>query len=486
MLKEKQEILSRINKKDILLEVQREIYRRSFYDFFCDAVKVLEPQTNWDFNFHHKYIADVLQKEALRITNNEKRDKHIIINVPFRSSKTLMVSVCYPVWCAVINNKMSFINLSYSAGLSTDASNKVIELINNPWFKELFPFEFDEHHRAKTDFKLKQGFSRISSGFLGAVLGRGADIIVMDDANSTKELSDVGRKNTIRTFKDTIRTRLNQPDIGLFINIQQRLHYEDLSGYLLKNFPDEWQHVCLPAEVTSNVSPPEMALHYQNGLLWENRFTKEVLDNFKTVLGSTGYANQLLQEATADEGNIIKKQWLSTITLDEFNKLLSDNGIRVSWEMYIDSGYGKSKSDNTGILIGAKILNNVYVKKAYNVNLEFPDLIKKIAELFISHNCRIIRIEPKASGISIVQQLKRQTNLAVAELPHKKDDKETCLNSVSPLIESGRLIMIEDISNDIIINQLTKFPNYGEDEFVDLVYYILSGNIGKGFNYKML
>jgi predicted phage terminase large subunit-like protein len=154
--------------------------------------------------------------------------------------------------------------------------------------------------------------------------------------------------------------------------------------------------------------------------------------------------------------------------------------------MYIDSGYGKSKSDNTGILIGAKILNNVYVKKAYNVNLEFPDLIKKIAELFISHNCRIIRIEPKASGISIVQQLKRQTNLAVAELPHKKDDKETCLNSVSPLIESGRLIMIEDISNDIIINQLTKFPNYGEDEFVDLVYYILSGNIGKGFNYKML
>lgn len=475
----------KLNKDLIKKEIRREIYKRSFYEFFKAAVKVLEPATQWDFNFHHKYLCDELEKEALRIKAGNKREKHLIINIPFRSSKTLIVSVVFPVWCWIVHKNMNFINLSYSAGLSTDASNKVVELLNNPWFKELFFFELEENHRAKTDFKLKEGGGRISSGFLGAVLGRGADIIICDDPNNLKDLSDVGIKNTIRTWKDTISTRLNQPDIGLFIVIQQRVHHNDLSGYLLKNFKDNWRHICLPAKISNKISPIFLAAYYEDGLLWKNRFSKEVLKNFEISLGTVMYNNQLQQDATPTEGNIIKTKWIQYISREDFTQLLIKNNMQGRvYELIVDSGYGKKKSDHTGMLLICRINNNVYVRKVFSENLEFPDVVKRIKEIYDKYNVRIVRIEPKASGISIVQQLKRQTKIAVTELPTKKDDKETCLNAVSPLIEAGRLILVEEIGDEIVVEQLTKFPKYDADEMVDLVYYSLNG-LGNTFNYAM-
>jgi predicted phage terminase large subunit-like protein len=481
------ELKNKINKDLLRLEIRRQLYRKSFYEFMKDAARVLEPATDWDWNFHHEYLCDVLQKEAERIDRKEKKAWDIIINVPFRSSKTMITSIIFPVWCFAVFGNMSFINLSYSAGLSTDASNKVFELLNNPWFIELFPQEFDDHHRGKTDFKLKSGGSRISSGFLGAVLGRGADIIVMDDPNSPKDLSALGISNTIRTWTDTISTRLNQPEIGLFIVIQQRLHHKDLSGYLLNNFPDKWNHICLPAMASPKISPPYLLLKYQDNLLWKNRFSQKVLDNFKITLGSQMFANQLLQEPVQDEGNIIKKSWIKTITSEQFLKFLYDNNIKNhQWEMFIDSAYTKDiGNDPSGILICAKLNNDLYVRKVINKHYEFPELLKLLETTFKAFNCKIIRVEAKASGLSIIQQLKRQTSLPITQLPTKKDSKEICLKSVSPLIEAGRLILIEDISNDIIIEQLSQFPKASHDEMVDLVYYAMA-NMNSGFSYCMM
>jgi predicted phage terminase large subunit-like protein len=352
---------------------------------------------------------------------------------------------------------------------------------------ELFPIEMDDHHRGKTDFKLKNGGSRISSGFLGAVLGRGADIIIMDDPNKIGDLSAVAIHNTIRTWKDTISTRLNQPEIGLFIVIQQRLHHNDLSGYLLNNFPNKWFHICLPAVSSPKINPPYLLLKYQDGLLWKNRFSRAVLEKFKETLGSAMYANQLQQEPVQDEGNIIKKDWIKTITPENFIKFLYEQNIKNhKWEMYVDSAYTK-KTDNdpSGILICAKLNNDLYVRKVISKHYEFPELLKLLETTYNTYGCKIIRIEGRASGLSIIQQLKRQTSLPISQLPNKKDDKETCLKSVSPLIEAGRLILIEDISNDILIEQLTQFPKGTHDETVDLIYYAMN-NMSSGFSYGLM
>lgn len=481
-------MLSEGDKKQILLEVERELYKRSFFEYVKKAATVLEPATQWDWNFHHEYICDVLQREATRIHNKQKKDKDIIINVPFRSSKTLIVSILYPTWCFAVFGKFYFINLSYSAGLSTDASNKVFEILHNPWYVELYPnIKMEEHHRGKSDFSLTIGGGRLSSGFLGAVLGRGADIIIMDDANSPKELTETGLRNTINTWKDTISTRLNQPEIGIFIVIQQRLHHNDLSGYLLKNHSEQWEHICLPAILSDNVKPKELKEKYINKLLWGNRFNRNVLARFLTQLGTVMFGNQLQQEPVLDSGNIIKRDWIKKISEIDFFNLLNDNGLyNHSWEMYVDTAYTKKDSnDPTGILIATRINNMIYVRKYIQFWKEFPDLIKALETLYRTYSCKIMRIEPKASGLSVIQQLQRNTTMAVTALPTKKDDKETALRSVSPLIESGRFVLIEDESNETLIAQLIQFPRAAHDEGVDLTYYSLQ-QIGVGFNYAMV
>lgn len=486
-------------KTQIKNQIQIEIFRRSFFHFVQWAAQLLEPTTEWKWNFHHQYICDILQDETIRIKEGRERDKHLIINVPFRSSKSLIVSILYPVWSWIINPSMSFINLSYSDNLSTDHSNKVMALLNHPKFVELFNWEMDDVQRSKTDFKLEHGGQRLSGGVTGTVLGRGADCIVMDDPNNTRRLSAVERHNTIKAWTDTISTRLNNPSTGLFIVIQQRLHMNDLTGYLMEKEPDNWHNVCLPAELGSNVSPPELAEFYEDDLLWGDRFNRKVLDNFKLVLGSVGYSNQLLQLTSPEEGNIIKREWLRTITIEEFNSMLELNRNKLTghqrvhnftWDFFLDSAQTeKKKNDPSGIMIATKVFNNVYVRKIVQKHLQFPDLIelvKQLMETYGKENSRLF-VEPKSSGKDVVNQLRRNSKLNVVELPSPSTDKEARLNAVSPLIESGRFILIEDISNDLLIEELTQFPNAAHDEFVDLTGYALQKYIkGNNFNYSLL
>ena len=478
-------------KQELLLEIQREIFRRSFFEFVKWAAVLLEPNTNWKWNFHHEYICDLLQKETIRIKNGEPKTKNLIINVPFRSSKSHIVSVCYPIWSYIINPQMSFINLSYSDDLSTSHSNKVISILFNPKFKELYNLELDEVQRSKTDFKLKVGGQRLSAGITGTVLGRGSDVVILDDPNNSRKLSAVERKNTITAWKDTISTRLNDPEVGLFIVIQQRLHTNDLTGYLMENEPDNWDQIVLPAELTSKVKPAFLAEKYVDGLLWGNRFTREVLKNFKTVLGSVGYANQLLQEPVSAEGNIIKRSWIKTIPFEEFEEILINNKIQhPTYDLFLDTAYTKKQqNDPSAILVATKIKNIVYVRKVYEKWLEFPELLKFIHQVhgtFCDSKSKIY-IELKASGEDVYNMLKHETAFNLGKLPTPKDDKETRLNAVSPLVESGRLVLIEDTSNDLIIDQLTGYPNVAHDDVMDTVVYSLLKYIKvQSINYLML
>jgi len=478
--------LTKQQKIELLQQIEKELYRKSFFEFVKKACTILEPGTVWDWNFHHEYLCDILQSTVERIVNKipKKDGDDLIINIPFRSSKSLIVSVCLPVWAFTTHQNISFINLSYSDGLATDSSNKVSALLNSIWIKQLYQPQYSDVHRGKTDFELTNGCYRLSAGFKGSVLGRGADIIVCDDPNSPKDLSEVGRNAVIDIWKNTIRSRLNNPSLGVFIVIQQRLHKNDLSGYLLENFSEKWTHVCLPAIQTDKVKPILLIEKYKDGLLWPTRFTTSVLKDFKEVLGSIMFSNQLQQEAYDDEGNIIKRDWIKIISKEDFDKLISIH--KPKTEMYIDSAYTKDKkNDASGILITNKINNDIYVKKCYNIREEFPELIKTIKNIYIKHNVNIGYIEPKANGLSIIQTLKRETKLNITSLPSPKDDKETRLKAASPYIESNRLILVEDISNEEVLKQLTGFPNETHDEVVDIVSYAITKNMGSSFNYAM-
>jgi predicted phage terminase large subunit-like protein len=167
----------------------------------------------------------------------------------------------------------------------------------------------------------------------------------------------------------------------------------------------------------------------------------------------------------------VKREWFGRISRADFNQL-KDKRHPV---FFLDTAYTEKQSnDPTGMIATTFVDKTLYIFKAQKKFLEFPALNKNITEF-----CRVngyvagssIRVEPKASGKSVVQQLKHETLLNVVETPVPKEDKTTRLNVASPAVETGRVILVEDTWNDEFLSEVCGFPNAKHDEYVDLLSY---------------
>lgn len=164
------------------------------------------------------------------------------------------------------------------------------------------------------------------------------------------------------------------------------------------------------------------------------------------------------------DGNIIKREWFTIIDYIDFLKQVDSP----TWQMFIDSAYTeKTTNDPTAILTVCQSNNNIYIKESRQVWLEFPNLISEIKNLAALNNASKIYIEPKASGKSIVQQLRRETVFNIMELDSPKEDKVSRLNACAPVIEGRRVILIKGAWNDSFINECVRFPNGLHDDQVD-------------------
>jgi len=144
-----------MNKKQALkFALNKKLCEMSFYEFFKQAWHVVEPSVPLSTNWHHKYICDLLQKECERIIAQKPKTKDIIINVPFRSTKSLIVTVMFPVWAWIKSPKLRFITSSYSATLSIELATKSRDIIFSDWFKRRWGDVF----HIKKDQNLKERY----------------------------------------------------------------------------------------------------------------------------------------------------------------------------------------------------------------------------------------------------------------------------------------------------------------------------------------
>jgi hypothetical protein len=304
-------------------ELLMSVYRDSYYEFFKDAFRILHPGEPYSDNWHIKVLCDKLQEEAERIHQRRPRKKDLIINVPFRSSKSSITTIVFPVWCwLVLKPQFKFITVSYSASLALEHSQRSKDLLLAPEIQEIYG-EY-ESLKIRNDINAKEywqnngGGFRMAVGTGGQITGSGADIIIIDDGQDPKRAaSEQERQNTKNFYDHTLYSRLNQLEIGLRINIQQRLHEEDLSGHLLSKAPHKYHHICIPGELTkktiNTVSPPELKEYYVDGLFWSDRFSNKVLDDYKIALGSQDYAGQIQQLPAPEEGGVFKRDWFDII-----------------------------------------------------------------------------------------------------------------------------------------------------------------------------
>lgn len=468
------------------LNIKSRIYFLSFYDFFVDASKILYPQVDWGYPPFYKYICDILQGEVERIIRKEEKDKDYIFNLPFRAGKSILLSQIFPVWCWIKEPALSIMQISHSSSLATKHSHASKILIESEWFQSLFPhIQLRQDVHAKGNYQNTFGGKRVSFGVQSGIIGEGCDIQICDDLNNPKDSQGV-TQTINEIYTDTLYSRLNNPLIDIRIILQQRVSNVDICQYILDSNPNNYNHICLPVEVATNISPPEAIEFYEDNLLWGGRFTRKIIENFRSTLGGRAFSAQLMQTPVAAEGNIIKIKWINKIELNQFDNMVRESKKTIKWDMFVDSAYtAKAKeNDPTAIILATNFNNIIYIRKAWNVWLEFPDLISKLKQIKLNYGANIIYIEAKASGLSIKQQLIRE-GFNCAELnPHDKD-KISRANSVTPSIEGGHLCLIEDNSNEMVLQQLAGFP-FGKDDIVDVVVYSIMKLLNNSnFNYGM-
>lgn len=462
-----------LTEEDILnINLDQQILPYSYYEFFKAAWGLVEQETFVD-SWAIEYICNRLQRETERIAANIPREKHLVINIPPRFGKSNMVTSFWNAWTWINYPHIKFISISYSASLSEEHNIKTKELLESQWYQLRFggKWKMSKRKNSNKNFRNDMGGARIGSSISGGITGKGASIFIFDDPiNPEQSDSEAERKKTNRFIDRSASSRLNNPSVGVFIYVQQRVHEQDAVGHVLSQDPDKYESIILPAEDTFPVSPPELKANYVDGLLDPTRFSRKTLRELKTKLGSQGYAGQYGQQPKAIEGNIIKESWLQVLSMQQYMSRAGQ--FHPIIDFFVDTAYTENER-NDPTAMGAMVYfgNCIYILNVKNEWMELPQL-KRALPLFCINNgydnrSRII-IEPKASGLSVYQELKDNTGLNVVKGVSPKSTKTERVNAATPFMESGRLYLVDGSWNAAFIDQLTAFPNAANDDMVDI------------------
>jgi hypothetical protein len=433
-------------------------------------------------NSHHRQIADLLNK----ILSGEV--KKAIINIAPRYGKTEQVVKSFISQGFALNPKSRFIHLSYSDDLVLDNSKEIQNFLLLSEYQRLFDAKPTSTNSKKWYTKEGGGLYAVSSS--GQVTGFGAGLVDLEEENNIDEftscidseefggaiiyddpikpddaLSETIRNKINNKFESTIRSRVNSRKTPIII-IGHRVHEDDLCGYLMKKEPGEWTILSIPTIQTD-----------ENGehALWKFKHTLEELRALQKT-DAYVFATQYMQESFPKGGGRIKRDWF--MFLDQ-----APNNI--AYDLWIDGAYTiNPKNCPTGFFVtGFDIkYNRLIIKYAAIEWLEIPDVIKFIDTIMKEQSdaAGMILIEPKASGYSMIQMVQKETLHNVTRITGRlvQDGKPARLSYAAPKVQSSRVWLVKANWNEEVILQLTGFPGYSRNEYVDLLGYAVKHYFG--------
>jgi predicted phage terminase large subunit-like protein len=432
-------------------------------------------------NWHIDLIADRLQQVSVG------KIRRLIINMPPRSLKSVCISVAWPAWLLGNNPAARIMAASYSASLSVKHSVDSRLVLGQEWYAEVFPgtvITDDQNEKAKF-VTTKRGF-RFATSVGGTATGEGADILIVDDPhNPIQAASQLQRQHAIDWFDQTFSTRLNNKKKGAIVVVMQRLHVDDLTGHLLKK--GGWEHLCLSAVFDRN-----MVYHYaginklvnSGDYLHEGREGEAEIANAKRELGSYGFNAQYQQQPMPLKGGMVELAWIKRyesavavaqgmgenmdgLALSRFPHPCAINPkplIVQSWDTAIKSGSGNDYSVCT---TWVETENAYYLLDVVALRLEYPALKSTCIALAEKWEPNTILIEDKASGQSLLQDLRLAKKFPVIAITPNAD-KITRFARVTTLFEGGKIYLPKQAAWLADYEaELLGFPNITHDDMVD-------------------
>ena len=409
---------------------------------------------------HHAKMADAFE----RVANGTC--KRLIINMPPRHTKSEFASYLLPAWFLGKFPHKKIIQASHTAELAVGFGRKVRNLVDTEVYHDIFPdLVLASDSKAAGRWNTSKGGDYFAIGVGGAVTGKGADVLIIDDPHSEQEAAlaeinpDIYDK-TYEWYTSGPRQRL-QPG-GAIVIVMTRWSKRDLTGQVLKSEAqrggDGWEVIEFPAILPSG-NP-----------LWPEFWSMKELQALKEELPNSKWQAQYQQAPTSDTSAIIKREWWQVWDSDVPPKC---EFLLQSW----DTAFEKTQRADYSALTTWGVFYqpddngteqaNIILLNAFRDRMEFPALKRTAVEEWKEWEPDSVIIEKKASGAPLIYEM-RAMGIPVQEFtPSRGNDKISRLNAVSDLFASGRVWAPATHWAEEVIEEVASFPGGEHDDYVD-------------------
>ncbi len=427
-------------------------------------------------NYSMQWFHDVIARKCQAVA--EGKIKRLMVFVPPQHGKSEITSRMLPAWILGREPQKKIIIASYSATLAHTFSRDAKRAMQTSEYVRAFGYLVGGKGftNASDMFETTRGGFIKAVGVGGSLTGTPADIAIIDDPvkDALEAYSGTYRERVWEWYLNVLETRLHNN--SSVILIMTRWHEDDLAGRLLKAEPGMWDVISLPAIKEGH--PSEIDSRQDGEALWEAKHSIEKLRRTQ-LLSPRTFAALLQQRPSIDGGNIVKAEWFRSISFTEFERMKENAPI----VFFADTAYtSKRDNDPTGIIATCKIGGTLYIVHGHKVLYEFPQLCRWLPDYVVDNGytaASTIRIEPKANGLSVIQQIRELTDLNVMQTAAPSESKDTRLHVASAAIEAGKVCMVDGSWNNDFITEVCGFPAQPHDEYVDVLCYAIDYHITK-------
>ena len=463
-----------INLKGLLSQKVEQQSKSDFLTF----VRLIAPSLISDFRMgsHIKVISNKLKDLE------EGKIKRLMVFLPPRSSKSGLCSKLIPAWYIGRNPEHEILTVSHSDQLSSDFGRSVRDVVNSEDFGKIFRgVQLRSDVRAAGKWKTNQGGTYYAAGVRSQIAGRGAHIAILDDVMSEEDsYSEAGRRHIKEWYPAGLRTRI-MPN-GAIVIINTRYHYDDLCGWLLKQKEDmseyettPWEVIKIPAWLDEDAAELlDLPLGGSYFPEWKPANILQMDENEIKASNGARYWNSLyMQDPTPEEGGLIKKKWIQyweepdppncdfliqTYDTAFSTRTTADFSVIQTWGIFYL--YDQDEQGYEQFAPQLILLGNIKGR------FEYPELRKLAQKLYNEHRPDVCMVEKKASGQSLIQDMRRGGLPVMEYLPDR--DKVSRFYAASPIMEAGRVWIPKGKKwSDDLVEELIRFPNAAHDDQVD-------------------
>jgi len=454
-LHEQEQLLAELEK---LGELKK---RKAAQDRFLPFVKEVWP--TFIAGRHHAKMADAFERVA------RGECKRLIINMPPRHTKSEFASYLLPAWFLGKYPHKKIIQCSHTAELAVGFGRKVRNLVDTDAYKGIFPdLALASDSKAAGRWNTNKQGDYFAIGIGGAVTGKGADVLIIDDPHSEQEAAiaevnpDIYDK-TYEWYTSGPRQRL-QPG-GSIVIVMTRWSKRDLTGQILKDAAandsfGEWEVIEFPAILPSDKP------------LWPEFWELDELLKVKRDVPNSKWQAQYQQNPVSESAAIVKREWWQEWP-DDYPPQC--DFILQSWDTAFEKTQRADYSacttwgvfyhpDDNGVTQA-----NIILLNAFRDRVEFPELKRLAIEEYREWQPDSVIIEKKASGAPLIYEM-RAMGIPVQDFtPTRGNDKISRLNAVSDLFASGRVWAPATRWAEEVIDEVAEFPAGSNDDYVDTV-----------------